>query len=241
MHRELSIQQFDGTDGRFFLLENDISVSRAIKKVGRYQARILRACLDQISKGDTVLDIGANLGPFTIPFAKAVGDKGIVHAFEPQRIMYQMLCGNACLNGLTNIYAHNCGLSDTNEIAKISTKDGEAYSYFDRMPFSHCMISDNVGEEIELRTLDSFQLSDVAFIKIDVELHELYCLNGTVETITRCRPTIIIELYRRTDEQKMLAESVNEFMKKVEYEAEPIMRANKESRDTLFKPAEKCI
>ena len=102
------------------------------------------------------------------------------------------------------------------------------------------MISDDVGERIELRTLDSLQLPTIAFIKIDIELHEIYCLRGSRETIQRCRPIIVTELYKRTDKQKQLSRQIEEFMEGINYCAEPIVRPNGQTRDVLFRPAEKC-
>jgi FkbM family methyltransferase len=48
----------------------------------------------------TVLEVGANIGVFTVPLARFVHPGGRVIAFEPQRIMYQMLCGNLALNAV---------------------------------------------------------------------------------------------------------------------------------------------
>ncbi len=51
--------------------------------------------------------------------------------------------------------------------------------------------------EVELRTLDSFALDDVALLKIDVEGHELAVLEGAQQTISRCKPTILVEVEER--------------------------------------------
>ena len=66
---------------------------------------------DQILRhGMTVVDVGANIGAHTIYFAKIVGPSGQVFAFEPQRVPYQMLCGNIALNRYGNVVAVNVGL-----------------------------------------------------------------------------------------------------------------------------------
>ena len=46
---------------------------------------------------------------------------------------------------------------------------------------------------VQTRTLDSFDLAECQFIKIDVEGHELEVLNGAKETLARCRPTVLVE------------------------------------------------
>ena len=53
-----------------------------------------------------VLDIGANLGAYAIPVAKKIASaRGVVYAYEPQRIVYYQLCGNIFLNSLDNVHA----------------------------------------------------------------------------------------------------------------------------------------
>ena len=53
------------------------------------------------------LDVGANIGCHTVPFAKLVGESGRVVAFEPQRLVFQNLCANLALNALTNVYVYH--------------------------------------------------------------------------------------------------------------------------------------
>ena len=49
-------------------------------------------------KGDLVaVDVGANLGALAVPLGRALEGRGVVHAFEPQRLIYYMLCGNVAI------------------------------------------------------------------------------------------------------------------------------------------------
>ncbi len=60
-----------------------------------------------------MLDIGANLGAYSIPLAKSMRDVGgVLMAFEPQRILYYQLCGNVVLNRLDNFIAINKAVGD---------------------------------------------------------------------------------------------------------------------------------
>ena len=62
---------------------------------------------------DTVfVDIGANVGNFSIALARVVGPRGQVHSFEPQRIIFNMLAGSVALNCLLNVHCHNLALGD---------------------------------------------------------------------------------------------------------------------------------
>jgi len=239
---KLAIKQINGKHGKFFVLTNDSGVSHALKTVGIYQPVVLKTCLSHISPGDTVIDLGANLGSFAVAFAKAVADNqncGMVYAFEPQRIIYQMLCANVFLNGLPNVHTHNVGLSNSNRKAKIKTKYRGDFTYSDRMAFSQCTVSDDVGQDIELRTLDSFNLQDVALIKIDVELHELQCILGAIDTIKKWRPIIVIELPRNRPDQIIIADKVSAIISDLNYNISPIVRRNGKSKDVLMIPEEK--
>ena len=60
-----------------------------------------------------IFDIGANIGTFTTWMAKAF-TQGKIYSFEPQREVFKMLCGNASINNLYNVYPHNIGLGKEN-------------------------------------------------------------------------------------------------------------------------------
>jgi len=240
--KKLAIKQHTCKEGKFLLIANDTGVSRVLARTGQWQsAVVLKPALKQIKPGDTVLDLGASCGPLTIPFAKAVGDSGIVHAFEPQRIVFQQLCANIILNGLPNVYAHNVGISDTNGIVKFRYKDKSSYTYADTMSFGRYIISDDnsIGDDVQICTVDSFDIPNVAFIKIDIENHELQALHGAVDTIERCRPAIILEANNITPEQLEIGGEeglIHQFMNQFGYDRTPLVRASGKARDFLFTP-----
>lgn len=68
--------------------------------------------LEHVPEGGTVLDVGANIGYYTLLFARAVGPKGKVFAFEPDPDTYALLCENIEANGYTNVEAINAAVSD---------------------------------------------------------------------------------------------------------------------------------
>ncbi len=111
-------------------------------------------------------------------------------AFEPQRIPYQQLCGNAVLNGLFNVVAFNCAMGDRDGV----TVQMDAVDYFAR----HVNIGDtkigNGGDQVEMRTLDSFNLSNLSFIKLDVQGSELAVLKGARPRSRANRPLLFVEV-----------------------------------------------
>src|SRR5215472_8442470 len=65
---------------------------------------VLRLCGNDL----TAIDVGANVGTHALAFARAVGSLGAVHAFEPQRIIFNMLCGSIALNS----HCYNMAVGD---------------------------------------------------------------------------------------------------------------------------------
>ena len=68
--------------------------------------------LDFLRPGDTFIDAGANIGLFTLLALSVVGDKGHVHAFEPNPLVAAMLRESLALNAADNVTVHEIGLSD---------------------------------------------------------------------------------------------------------------------------------
>ncbi len=91
-------------------LVTDQYVGQSLDYYGEYseeEAGLLRMI---VRPGWMVLDIGANMGAHTVTLAQAAGPKGVVLAFEPQRVIFQILCANVALNGLGNIYTNQAAV-----------------------------------------------------------------------------------------------------------------------------------
>jgi FkbM family methyltransferase len=142
----------------------------------------------------TIIDVGANNGHFTVEFAQYVGDTGKVHSFEPQRIIFQQLCGNVFLNGLDNVHTYNVALGD-----KLGVTYVEKPNYFDKgyVNFGdvHILDSENENvEKVEIKTVDSYDFDNVGLIKLDAQGFESYIISGATNTINKHRPYIFIEI-----------------------------------------------
>jgi FkbM family methyltransferase len=141
--------------------------------------------------GKDIIDVGANNGNFAVDFAHLVGDHGRVFSFEPQRIIYYQLCTNVFLNGLDNVFCQNVAIG--NGIDKevfIQTPD---YHSKEEVNFGDVRVSNNGGDVVQQRALDSYTFRDIAFIKIDVQGYESYVIDGAKETIKKHRPYMFIE------------------------------------------------
>ena len=72
-----------------------------------------------VQDGMVVVDIGANIGYYTLIAAKLVGNKGIVYAFEPEPSNYELLCQNIAINGYTNVVPIEKAVSKTSGKTKL--------------------------------------------------------------------------------------------------------------------------
>lgn len=181
---------------------NDL-ISNAVKQQG-YEIEVFalsQALLKRHTDG-VVLDIGANMGTFSIPLAKA-NPHMTFHAFEPQRIIYYQLCANTFVNGLDNLHCHNFGLSNKAKRFEIVVPD-----YAHETNIGAFSIDKEVREnEYEVKTegvketmvtfpLDDGRHQNVRLIKVDVEGHELEVIKGAIDTIKGNNyPPIIFEAW----------------------------------------------
>lgn len=130
----------------------------------------------EIKKGDTVLDIGANIGYYTLLFAKLVGEGGKVYAFEPDPINFGLLKKNVELNGYQNVVLIQRAVS--NKAGKIKLYLCENNSGMHRIyksKFCRRFI------EIESIILDEYFKGfdkKINFIKLDIEGAEAVAMEG---------------------------------------------------------------
>ena len=103
----------DETD--YLMFSTPDSISYTVYMNGYWAKPLLDIALAFIkgTEGPFVIDIGANLGAFSVPIAQKIcPDGGLIFAYEPQRIIYYQLCGNIFLNRLQRVYAFNTALGE---------------------------------------------------------------------------------------------------------------------------------
>ena len=140
-----------------------------------------------VSRGDVVLDIGANVGWYALRLSDLVGERGKVYAFEPVRQTMAVLRWMAAAVRWSNIELMPFAVSDSAKIARISVPSVQG------VPISGLAKLGAEGEPVECVTVDQMYLPRLNFVKIDIEGHELAALRGMRETLIRCRPTLVVE------------------------------------------------
>ncbi len=153
------------------------------------EARYTNILLRFIPPGSTVIDVGANIGYFTLQFARQVGTNGQIIAIEPEPNNFAELSrvvARAKLPAKISLF----------ELAAADTI-GQLYLKLDPFHPANHRLSDT-GVPVEVTTIDALVEKlgnpNVAFIKIDVQGAEKKVLQGAVKTIARTQPVIFCEL-----------------------------------------------
>jgi len=159
-----------------------------------YEPCILEIVNREVRKNDVVLDIGANIGYFTLIFARLVGEGGKVFAFEPDPINFELLKKNIEINGYKNVVLVQKAVSEKSETAKlyVSEINKGDHRIYDSGP-------DDVRKVVEIETVrldDYFQdyAGKINFVKIDTQGAEGAVISGFLSTLQKdqCKNTKII-------------------------------------------------
>ena len=114
-----NIDKIEAKHGVFKFILNDQFIGNAINEYGEFSEIELSIMNKFIEKNDIIFDIGSNIGAFTIPFAKKVGENGEVFAFEPQPFIFNLLKHNVKLNKLKNVNLFKNGVGERKKILKL--------------------------------------------------------------------------------------------------------------------------
>lgn len=152
----------------------------------------LKKIKENLSEGDIFIDIGANIGQYSLFASKCVGDRGKVFAFEPVKDIFDQFIESINKNNIHNIIAYRKGVGEKRGCIYINKQKGNAGgSTFVDLGWK----KDTEKEKIELISLDDFLKEEKAinFVKIGVEGFEYEVLKGMINIIKKIKPKILIE------------------------------------------------
>ena len=164
-------------------------------------ARLLREC----DPNPIVVDVGANVGTYSLALSHVVVPKGKIHAFEPQRIIFNMLAGSIALNSITNVYCYNQAIGDTEGLIEIPQFDYNQPLNFGSVEFGPSQVEQlsqsrkydpESVEHVPITTIDRFDWKRVDLLKVDVEGMEVQAILGAHRTIQQCRPLLYVEFVK---------------------------------------------
>lgn len=179
--------------GRFLVNPRDEYVGKSIIAYGEWGEAEVRLFTKLLRPGDLVVEAGANIGSHSIPLSQLCGDAGVLFAFEPQRLIFQMLCSNLALNGCINVKAFNAAVGETGGNISVAMLDPTAEMNFGGVSVN-ARYDVAIGvDAVPLLTIDSLELPKLDMLKADVEGFEMSVLRGAFHTISRFRPAIYVE------------------------------------------------
>lgn len=196
-------------EGLMLYNRHDKYVGHSLDRYGEFSEGECDLFRQLIQPGSVVVEAGANYGAHTLVLSELVGEKGIVYAFEPQRIVFQTLCANMALNGRTNVHCEPEAVGEAPGHIVVPLLD-----YNSEQNFGGLGLGDyQNGERVPVTTVDSLKLPRCDLLKADVEGMELSVLKGAEETIANCRPILYVENDRQENSAALI-----EYIMSLEYD-----------------------
>lgn len=180
-----------------FVMDLDLQdwIPQDIFLTGEFEPATTAVARKLLKPGDIVVDVGANIGYYSLLFCSCVGKAGHVYSFEPVPKLASALCNNVELNRFEQITLSDLALSD---------HDGEARFYVgpdDNSGLSSLRPPRESSDTLDVRLarFDGFFTQDkkISLIKIDVEGAELAVLRGMQDYLRSHRPYILLEVTNR--------------------------------------------
>ena len=169
-------------------IKNDICLKSAKKqgmgKIEEYQNIELQTAISHCAKLRIAVDIGAHVGITAFRLSQSFEH---VHAFEINTNLLPCLHHNLNMKGVHNCTTHPVGIGDVEKDVDIKTTNKSFGTHVD---------PDKKTGKYKIKTLDSFEIQNVDFIKIDAEGYEPLVIKGALKTIEKFKPII---LYERKD------------------------------------------
>lgn len=196
---------------------------RKLKSYSEKDETDLEVIKHLVGSGDIVIDIGANIGLYTLFLSKYVGDRGHVYSIEPIPQTFEILSNNVKNLMPNNVTVYNFGISDKSgtaimEIPKYNSNIENFYqaTLVDSSKHKNSLRKITVNL-ISLDKLKSERKEKIAFIKIDAEGHEFEVLNGAKKIINLYKPALLVELSGNPDDDRSIAFNIFNQLKKEGY------------------------
>ncbi|MEM9059600.1 MAG: FkbM family methyltransferase [Pseudomonadota bacterium] len=189
--------------GRFLANPKDIYLGRSMIKYGEFSELEWQVFDQMLRPGAVVVEVGANMGAFTVPIANKVGRGGMVYAFEPQLSVFQQLCANLALNDLVNVQAFNAGCGA--EAGWLTLKRPDPARELNFGGLSLDALTGSGGVRVRVETLDEvLDLEALHMLKADVEGMEAQVIRGARGLIEKLRPILYLEAHDPEDSPELI-------------------------------------
>ncbi|PZV18107.1 MAG: hypothetical protein DCF22_02360 [Leptolyngbya sp.] len=188
-HSTLSLTGFNRIrqcrHGMMLFNVSDLGIGRSLDLYGEWTEGAVSLFQSLVYLGNTVVEVGTDIGAHTVFFAKTVGLQGKVIAIEPVRMQFQMLCANLALNSITNTHTYPIALGETTGFLPLSA--------IAQSTTAQAITTDTPPkEQVQVASLDSFGIAQCRLLKLDVAGMTLPVLKGATQTLQRCQPALYL-------------------------------------------------
>jgi FkbM family methyltransferase len=174
-----------------YVSPSDLAVGKHIYAARSYETHVTEAIKQRLGPDMVFIDIGANIGYFSLLAARLVGKEGRVVSFEPFQQNVQLLHASLKLNGFDNVEVYPFAVADKNALLAYDNMGSNGVVSEAASDLSSLLLTTLVWSI----TLDSLlrDIPGIDVIKIDVEGAEYLAMIGGLELLKKCRPTIFSE------------------------------------------------
>ena len=188
--------EVDAYGFRLMIDPSDRQVSLSLLLHGKYEPEETSLFDRTLRPGMVVVDVGANLGIYTLLAGRGVGPAGRVVAIEPDPTTFELLAANVARNAMSNVSLLRCA---------VAAEPGTMSLY--RVPGHPALASLSRSNarstaervDVEVTTLDAalseLGIERINVLKLDAQGAEIDILRGARETISRARPTMFVEYW----------------------------------------------
>lgn len=173
-----------------YVRPNDYLIGAVIAREKQFEPHVTRALNELLTPGMTFLDIGANVGYFTLLAARRVGPEGKVLAFEAHPGNCDLLERSVAANGFENVVVHRFAVAEERRTFQLATGG----------PHSNARIVDGQNEPYQMQEIEAVPLDEVLgdlsrldLVKMDIEGAEPRAWSGMRGLIARHQPVILFE------------------------------------------------
>ncbi|QFR94846.1 FkbM family methyltransferase [Streptomyces tsukubensis] len=199
--------------GARFAVDTQDLIQRYLYLFGEWEPHLTHWLRNRLRPGDTFVDVGANIGYFSVLAARLVGPSGRVVAVEASPEFHRRLLQHARLNGCDNIRAVNTAVADSRRTLTFVLASSRNMGANSIVPYEGPAESTFEAEALPLAdVLRPEEIADARVIKIDVEGAEGSAMRGLLPVLDRLRPDAEITVEVTPQRMALLGDRVEELL-----------------------------
>jgi FkbM family methyltransferase len=175
-----------------FIRPEDHDIGQAVQRHGHYEPHVTTIVRERLKNGHIFVDVGANIGYFTMLAAHLVGSSGAVWAIEPMDKNLQLIYRGIARNGFGHVHVIACAASDRREVVRVATGPGTSNGQVENLASGSDALLYSQTERLDELLVG---LGGLNLLKLDIEGFEPKAWDGLRRTLERYRPTVLTEFH----------------------------------------------